>query len=400
MRKGWRLLQTVLLFILAACGTTATPVPPTPAVVRQIVTVTPRPTESALAANDHARGDPNAYLTITQYCDFQIPVCAELARTLLVVQQRNPVRIVWRHFPQRTNDKAVLAAQASEAAAAQGKFWELHDVLLADQINWIALPVDQFRVRLSQYAQQVGIPDLAAFDAALSAGQYAGAIELATSQALAQGLIAAPVLQFNGEPYSGRIDEFALESYARLRMLETRHFDSQPPLQIDISFRYTATLVTAKGNVVIELFPRLAPAAVNNFVFLARQGWYDNITFHLVRPDLVETGDPSGSGLGTAGYTIFDERLNGLKFDQEGRVAMSSQPGVANSASSRFFISLRPLRPVEFYDGQYTIFGQVIEGMDVLRSLTERDPFDQLRFPNPPPGDGLIRVIIRASGTL
>src|SRR5207244_4670889 len=124
-----------------------------------------------------------------------------------------------------------------------------------------------------------------------------------------------------------------------------------------------------------------APVTVNNFIFLARDGWYNNITFHLVVPgQIAQTGDPSGSGFGAAGYNIIDERENGLKFDREGMVAMASQRGVANSASSQFFITYGPLRPVVDYDEQFTIFGQVTQGMDVLRKLTPRNPFDELRF--------------------
>ncbi len=149
---------------------------------------------------------------------------------------------------------------------------------------------------------------------------------------------------------------------------------------------------------MINLFPQAAPVTVNNFVALARDGWYNNITFHRVIPgQLAQTGDPSGSGFGTAGYTIIDEADNGLHFDREGMVAMASQKDVPNSGSSQFFITYGPLLPEVQYDGVYTIFGQVTQGMDVLRQLTPRDPFDQLHFPNPPPGDKLIRVEISES---
>jgi cyclophilin family peptidyl-prolyl cis-trans isomerase len=188
-----------------------------------------------------------------------------------------------------------------------------------------------------------------------------------------------------------------LDSYTRRRLLEKRWFSSQPALQIDLSKRYTAALVTEKGDILIELFPDKAPVAVNNFIFLARQGWYDDITWHLVIPNFTaQTGDPSGSGYGIAGYTIADESDNGLTFDKAGVVAMALplQDAGANSTSSQFFITYAPLEPRNLYDGRYTIFGQVIDGMDVLRQLTPRNPFSDSGGINPPPGDRLITITI------
>lgn len=180
---------------------------------------------------------------------------------------------------------------------------------------------------------------------------------------------------------------------ADLILLQLRQFDQQPSLFIDLDARYIATLYTAKGEVQIELFPRLAPVAVNNFVFLAQRGWYNNITFHLVKDDLVQTGDPSGTGLGTAGYFIADEHDNGLIFERAGLVAMHNTRGVPNSASAQFFITLAPLSEYD-YNRQFTIFGEVTQGLDVLRQLTPRDTSNILRFPNPPPGDALERVVV------
>ncbi len=352
-----------------------------------------------MTASDRIVGPEAAYLTIAMYGDFQSEVCAAVARTLLILRQRYPddVRVIWRHFPQPDNDKARLAAQAAEAAAAQGKFWEMHKTLLDEQAQWRSLPQDQFFLKLSEYARRIGLADVSAFENALRSQTYAASIDQTYRQAVGLGLQGAPVLVFNGLRYSGRIDEFALDNYIRQRLLEKRWFKSQPALQIKLDHKYTATLATEYGVVVIELLPRAAPVAVNNFVFLARQGWYNDITFHLVTAELVQTGDPSGSGLGIAGYTIADEFNNGLIFDREGLVAMAHARGAENSASSQFFVTLGPLRPVEYFDGQYTIFGRVTQGMDVLRKLRKRDPFDEQNFPNPPPGEKLIRVEIGES---
>jgi cyclophilin family peptidyl-prolyl cis-trans isomerase len=156
---------------------------------------------------------------------------------------------------------------------------------------------------------------------------------------------------------------------------------------IDPQKQYTATLKTEKGDIVIQLFPDKAAMAVNSFVFLARQGWFNNVTFHRVIPNFVaQAGDPSGSGFGGPGYS-FDNEIFDLKFDKEGLVGMAnSGPG---TNGSQFFITFAPAPNL---DGKYTIFGQVIEGMDVAKKLTPRDT---AQTPNLPPGDKILSVEIK-----
>jgi cyclophilin family peptidyl-prolyl cis-trans isomerase/protein-disulfide isomerase len=365
---------------------------------RVLVTLTPRPTlpSDLGGASDHAAGPVDAYLTLVMYADFQCEPCVDVARTLLVLRERyaGEVRVIFRHFPQADHDKALLAAQAAEAASDQGRFWQMHDLLFAEQARWRALPPDAFRVVLVGYATQIGLPDVPRFTQTLESGRYAALVNAARQEALALGLKGVPALLFNGLPYAGFVDEYALDGYTRQRLLEKRWFAQQPALQIDLGKRYTATLVTPHGEVVIDLLTQDAPVAVNNFVFLARQGWYDGITWHLVSPGfLAQTGDPSGTGYGIAGYSIADEMDNGLGFDRPGRVAMARLPQTdrPHSTSSQFFITYAPLEPRNLYDGQYTIFGQVTSGLEVLAKLTPRDPLSSV---NPPPGDGLMRVTI------
>ena len=140
---------------------------------------------------------------------------------------------------------------------------------------------------------------------------------------------------------------------------------------IDVTKQYLATLQTDKGDILIQLYPDQAPLSVNSFVFLARHGWYDGVIFHTVIPGyMAQTGDPSGTGWGGPGYMLNDELVSGLKFDQPGRVGMvnSRTPG---SNNSQFFITYQSQTDL---NGKYTIFGQVIKGMDVVKSLINRDP--------------------------
>jgi cyclophilin family peptidyl-prolyl cis-trans isomerase len=163
-------------------------------------------------------------------------------------------------------------------------------------------------------------------------------------------------------------------------------YDSAPPMTIDTHKQYFATVAMAGGGkFVIQLFPDKAPLAVNNFVFLARQGFYNGVTFHRVLDGfMAQAGDPTGTGAGGPGYQFPNEDSD-LTFDKAGVVAMANAGRDTNG--SQFFITFAP---VERLNGDYTIFGQVIEGMDVVNGLTRRDP-DQ----NPDyPGDVILQISI------
>jgi cyclophilin family peptidyl-prolyl cis-trans isomerase/protein-disulfide isomerase len=384
---------------IALTGSTAQDQAILPRSAAQQPTAAPAPTlePAGEPLAGHALGPEDAYLTIVMYGDFQCQPCARFARDLAELLTRYPddLRLIWRHLPDtRAYDKTALAVQASEAAAAQGAFWEMHDQLFTHQDEWSSLTPEEFRARLSDYAVTVGL-DVARFDAELDAGTYAHVVTDAQREAADLEILGVPYLLYNGVPFTGRDDLYGLDEGVRLALLERRFFDSAPDITIDPEKTYRATIVTEKGDIVIELFPRDAPVTVNNFVFLARSGWYDDITFHYVLPGyLAQTGDPSNTGRGGPGYTIPDEHANGLSFDREGLVAMAHPPGVFNSAGSEFFITLGPLRPAREWDGQYTIFGIVVSGMDIVHTLTPRNANDPIRFPDPPPGDHVITIEI------
>ncbi|HBY98273.1 MAG TPA: peptidylprolyl isomerase [Chloroflexi bacterium] len=143
-------------------------------------------------------------------------------------------------------------------------------------------------------------------------------------------------------------------------------------MTIDTSKQYTATIETAKGNIVLELYPKAAPQTVNNFVFLARNGFYNGLTFHRVEPGFViQGGDPKGDGTGGPGYTLPAE----IELPHvEGAVAMARLSDQVNperrSSGSQFYITLAPAHQL---DGAYTVFGQVVEGMDVVKAIAIGD---------------------------
>ena len=147
-------------------------------------------------------------------------------------------------------------------------------------------------------------------------------------------------------------------------------YNAPPPLTINRDASYTATFKTAKGDIVVELFAKQVPNTVNNFVFLAREGFYDNTTFHRVIGDfMAQGGDPTGTGRGGPGYQFADEFDPSLRHDKPGILSMANAG--PNTNGSQFFLT-HVATP--HLNDRHSVFGQVVEGMDVLLSLTIRDP--------------------------
>jgi peptidylprolyl isomerase len=160
-------------------------------------------------------------------------------------------------------------------------------------------------------------------------------------------------------------------------LVGTLQYNHAPPITIDLSKQYFATVKIAKGGeFVIQLYPDKAPITVNSFVFLARQGYFDGVTFHRVLEGfMAQGGDPTGTGSGGPGYQFVNEK-NNLKFDKAGVVAMANAG--PNTNGSQFFVMFGPYGLSE---NDYTIFGQVTSGMDVVNSITLRDPNTNPTFP-------------------
>jgi cyclophilin family peptidyl-prolyl cis-trans isomerase len=154
-------------------------------------------------------------------------------------------------------------------------------------------------------------------------------------------------------------------------------YSAPPEMQIDSDKTYIATISTVKGDIVVQLDASAAPLTVNNFVFLAEQGFYDNLTFHRVEPGFViQGGDPTGTGGGGPGYTVPAEiQLPHI----EGAIAMARLPDEVNpnraSSGSQFYITLAP---TPFLDGGYTAFGHVIEGTEVVQSIAIGDVIEKV----------------------
>ena len=161
-----------------------------------------------------------------------------------------------------------------------------------------------------------------------------------------------------------------------------RTYSEPPAMEIDPSNRYEALIRTERGDIRVELLPQEAPGYVNNFVFLARNRFFDGLTFHRVIPGFVaQGGDPTGGGAGGPGYSL-DEETNELPF-AAGVISMAKSTAVSGS---QFFITLAP---TPFLEPDFTVFGRVIEGLDIARSLTAREP-----GPGAPPADRILGIEI------
>jgi cyclophilin family peptidyl-prolyl cis-trans isomerase/protein-disulfide isomerase len=410
MRRRFIALLVLLSAVLAACGGAGVPVPTAipatsaPTEVAPIV-ATPNTPESSTAQaqatpvptpdiekivnpqpEDWQIGSKDAKVTFIEWADFQCPYCAAVAPLLqrLIKEYPNDVQLIYRQFPLDSHPKSVVAAEATEAAGAQGKFWEMEGLLFDKQPDWTDLSDEDFRKTLSQYAQQIGL-DVKKFDSELDAGTYQAKVIAAQEFAVQIGLPGTPFLLVNQQPWPQSLPFTSynnLSGIVKLLVdLPKQEFKAAPAMQLDQTKAYTATVKTDQGDIILKLYADKAPVAVNNFVFLAKQGWYDNVPFHRVVADFVaQAGDPSGLGFGGPGYT-FDNEVTGLKFDKAGILAMANagtgQDGKGTNGS-QFFITLAAAPQLDAADptkeANYTIFGEVIGGMDVLNKLAVRDP--------------------------
>lgn len=368
-------------------------IPTPPACTTLALEPTPGPETPSLfppeSGDDYARGSADPAVTIVGYVDYQdtrSKSFIDIANRLLI-DHPEEVRVLVRIFPLiGVNDKSALATQAVLAAKEQGKFIEMHDLLFSRQEIWYNLPAEDFQQWINAQAVGLGI-NIGQFKSDFASEDIAARARGLAVEGSKIGIPGVPLILINGQIYGGPRDYGSFNDILQLILLGERQFTSCPAVTVQASRQYIATLHTEKGDIVIQLFADKAPITVNSFLFLARNGWYDKITFHRVIPDLfAQTGDPSGTGKGNPGYYIITEIDSSLKFERPGMVAMvNSGP---DTSGSQFFITYAPAAQ---YDGQYTIFGQVLSGMDILESLTPRDAQPGIETP---PGDGLISVTI------
>src|SRR5579863_1964318 len=168
--------------------------------------------------------------------------------------------------------------------------------------------------------------------------------------------------------------------------MAAKQYSTPPQLQLDPKKHYSAVFHTELGDFTVELFAAQAPVTVNNFVFLAREGFYNGTTFHRVIQDfMVQGGDPTGTGTGGPGYKWNDDD-SALKISHDSAGTLSMANAGRNTNGSQFFITHGP---TPHLNGKHAVFGQVVNGMDVLMSIRERDPQRDRQ-----PGDKIMSIDI------
>ena len=167
--------------------------------------------------------------------------------------------------------------------------------------------------------------------------------------------------------------------------MANKTYNGPPEMGLKPDYEYYANFATEKGAVKVRLFAERAPQTVNNFVFLARDGYFDGTTFHRVIENfMAQGGDPTGTGMGGPGYSIPDEFHPDLRHDRPGILSMANAG--PNTGGSQFFITYVA---TPWLDDRHAVFGEVIDGMEVVGSIRERDPQRDRE-----PGDGLERIEI------
>lgn len=423
------ILGLVLLLLLAACSrgadtpnptATATTVPEdTPAAA----TATPVPTESAVEQptvpptgdpnepitvttpealgmcqaaplpelpireadeTDYAKGAPldEAELIIYEYSDFQCPGCAGMYPMLNAFLDQNPeAALVYRHFPLNIHEHAQITAEAAEAAGAQDKFWEMHDLLFDRAQQWSGLSEEEMLQQLSTYAEELEL-DVEAFDTALEEGTYAEKVQAQYDESLELGLPGTPSFIFGNVLFPSDIG-LSLQGltafYEILKSQDEIFYSAPPEMTVAEDDMYDAVLKTTQGDIHVRLLPESAPTFVNNFVFLAEEEWYNGSEFFFVRDNFVAlTGDPTNSTVGYPGYYCEGETQS--TFDRTGLLGMLS--------NGQFFLTLGS--DAAQLSGQFALIGQVTDGLDILDDLTRRVVGD----PSAPSADVLESVEI------
>ncbi len=330
-----------------------------------------------ITEEDWIYGDFDAPITIVEYADFQCPACVGFSLGIkeLINEFPGTIRVVFRHLPLPSiHDLAYISAMAAEAAGAQGQFWEMHDLLYQNQQQWSGYSEEEF-IDWALFQAEALALDIDQFTADLNDAEVRAEIEAVNQERLSLGMAYTPFVVVNDRVWR----ENQPNLYGLIGIYAFGGYEECPPWVIEEGQSYTASLDTSAGQIDIELYADVAPLAVNSFVFLAQEGWFDEVYFHRVIEGFVaQAGDPSGLGAVGPGYTFANETGSNLSFDRRGLLGMANA-GV-DTNGSQFFITLAPATAL---DGGYTLFGEVTEeSLPVLEEIALRDPQAAVGFDN------------------
>ena len=257
----------------------------------------------------------------------------------------------------------MLGTQASEAANLQGKFWDVTEHLLQNQSEWTSMDLAGFEQYLVKLAGDLGM-DAVKFQSDLKSDAIVQLSQSFLADAEKAGITYTPFININGNIPEQPVNPQYMGLIIQLLKMEDKQYKYCPPEVIKPGKTYQAVIDTEKGKVVIDLFAEQAPLAVNSFVFLTQEGWYNQSRFFEVVRDtatdglqVAVAGDPSETGYGSAGYNIGFENPS-ANFDKKGLVGMVK--------GNQFFITFAPQTKLS---GRFTVIGQVVEGLDIAETF-------------------------------
>ncbi len=287
-------LFAIIFFPTNAC-TSGTKIPPTPTVIHTpLVLASPTPVYGCsnisaeptpvlgagsiyppVSGQDFFLGPADAPVTLVVYCDFQSQGCKGTATVVTELMKiHEDLRFVFRPLPLiGILDKSELAILSALAADEQGQFWKIYDLLFEKYNEWTVLSPAKFNEWIIKKAGVMGM-DMSKFTASINAPETMTRMMSMYDAAKQLSIAAVPLVLINSEQFY-LLDFKNMNDTIGIIALGKKQFTTCPPFNIDVKKHYTATIQTEKGKVMIELFPDKAPLAVNSFVFLAREGWYN-----------------------------------------------------------------------------------------------------------------------------
>lgn len=331
----------------------------------------------AITDADLSYGPANAKYTFIVYSNFTCSHCANLEPVLVTLQGLYPedIRVVLRYVT--TGDNSNIAAQAAEAANIQGKFSEMKDVLFENQATWYYYSADEFRTWLGEQATAFGM-DVEQFNTDLDSETILNKIVENRAKVDELGITGTPTMYINNRQYSPYQDRsiFTLTTLVKVMGIADRQLGDCPTLDIDFSKDLQAVISTTKGDIVVDLYEDETPNTVAYFKYLAENGWYDNSDIFVSTSEYIISGDPSNTLYGGPGFAFYNELSTDQTMDEEGLLVSLNRYGVGYNSG----VIMLTKGAVTDFSGDVSIFGKVIEGMDVLNAMTDRayslDPAD------------------------
>ena len=375
-------------------------------------TATPVPEPAACAPyplntqeGDHILGKADSIVTLIEYGDMQCPACAKAHPGLksMMAALSDTVRLVFRNYPLFTvHDKAIVAAHGIEAAALQGKFWEMHDALYEKQPDWEKAPATQITDTLKTFAKDLGL-DMAKFETDLASPAVAERVERDMKTGNALKLQGTPSLFLDGRPINAEalgsseiITQFKTYVERRVKDAVGKNAGlnvSKPDNVIESGATYIVTIKTTKGDIVAEVDPKLSPLNVNSVLFLAGKGYFNNTPIALNDDQIgaVLTGNASVSG--NPGYDCSVEKAPADTFAKPGVLALF---GDGTRSNAQFIFTYTP---TVMFAERFSVIGQITQGLDIVKSLqaaSDNAPQDGQPTPQATPvvvaGDKILSV--------